>query len=64
MLTPKQCPPPPPYFAQFSLGYFLNDLFLILQYPAVGGYDMLFHHIIVGIFFTSGLLDRWLLPPP
>lgn len=49
-------------YAQFSLGYFLNDLILILQFPSIGGADMLVHHVIVGIFFTSGLLDRCCTP--
>mmetsp|Transcript_23986 Transcript_23986/g.60704 ORF Transcript_23986/g.60704 Transcript_23986/m.60704 type:complete len:263 (-) Transcript_23986:13-801(-) len=46
----------------FSLGYFMNDLILILMHPSVGGADMLVHHIVIGVFFTSGILDRCCTP--
>ena len=43
----------------FSIGYFANDLVLILLYwPAVAGSDMIAHHLIIGGFFVLGLLDR------
>jgi len=42
----------------FSVGYFANDLLLILTYPAVAGPDMIAHHVIIGGFFVLGLFDR------
>lgn len=42
----------------FSVGYFANDLLLMLMYPQIGGRDMIGHHIIIGGFFLLGLLDR------
>jgi len=46
----------------FSLGYFMNDLYLILRHPSIGGIDMIVHHIVIGVFFTSGILDRCCTP--
>ena len=43
----------------FSVGYFANDLLLILvHWPVVAGSDMIAHHLIIGGFFVLGLLDR------
>lgn len=42
----------------FSVGYFANDLLLIIMYPAVAGSDMIVHHVVIGGFFVLGLLDR------
>eukprot|EP00281_Chroomonas_sp_CCMP1168_P002809 CAMPEP_0206268558 /NCGR_PEP_ID=MMETSP0047_2-20121206/31778_1 /ASSEMBLY_ACC=CAM_ASM_000192 /TAXON_ID=195065 /ORGANISM="Chroomonas mesostigmatica_cf, Strain CCMP1168" /LENGTH=227 /DNA_ID=CAMNT_0053696899 /DNA_START=33 /DNA_END=716 /DNA_ORIENTATION=- len=50
------------YTVCYSVGYFLNDLLLIIQHPSIGGVDMLVHHIVIGVFFTSGLLDTCCTP--
>ena len=42
----------------FSVGYLINDLFMMIKYPVVGGTDMVVHHIICILFWGSGLLDR------
>jgi hypothetical protein len=42
----------------FSVGYLINDLFLMIKYPVVGGTDMVVHHIICILFWGSGVLDR------
>jgi hypothetical protein len=42
----------------YSIGYFANDLLLILMHPCIGGIDMIAHHIIIGGFFFLGLIDR------
>mmetsp|Transcript_62554 Transcript_62554/g.101185 ORF Transcript_62554/g.101185 Transcript_62554/m.101185 type:complete len:259 (-) Transcript_62554:159-935(-) len=42
----------------FSVGYFVNDMVLILMDPEVGGMDMLVHHILCIGFWGGGLLDK------
>ena len=42
----------------YSIGYFANDLLLIILYPCIAGVDMIAHHIIIGGFFLLGLIDR------
>uniref|UniRef100_A0A7S0QE03 TLC domain-containing protein n=1 Tax=Cryptomonas curvata TaxID=233186 RepID=A0A7S0QE03_9CRYP len=46
----------------YSIGYFANDLLLIILHPCVGGADMIAHHIIIGGFFFLGLIDRCCTP--
>jgi hypothetical protein len=41
----------------FSVGYFVNDLLLMLIDAEVGGMDMLLHHILCIGFWGGGLLD-------
>jgi hypothetical protein len=43
----------------FSVGYFANDFVRMMQYESIGGADMIAHHIIIGGFFLTGLLDRY-----
>jgi hypothetical protein len=41
----------------FSVGYFANDLVVMLLHSEVGGTDMIAHHIIIGGFFLLGFLQ-------
>ena len=42
----------------FSVGYFVNDLVLIMLDSEVGGIDMVAHHILCIGFWGGGLLDN------
>mmetsp|Transcript_51501 Transcript_51501/g.122636 ORF Transcript_51501/g.122636 Transcript_51501/m.122636 type:complete len:250 (-) Transcript_51501:39-788(-) len=42
----------------FSVGYFINDLAMMLIHTDMYESDMVAHHIIIGGFFFLGLLDR------
>jgi len=44
-----------------QVGYLINDLILMVQHPAVGGGDMIVHHIVCIAFWSLGVMDR--LPP-
>jgi len=46
----------------FSVGYFANDLVRMIQHSSIGGADMIAHHIIIGGFFLTGLIDRCCTP--
>mmetsp|Transcript_42211 Transcript_42211/g.100213 ORF Transcript_42211/g.100213 Transcript_42211/m.100213 type:complete len:248 (+) Transcript_42211:107-850(+) len=50
------------YTIAFSVGYLINDLFLMVQHPVVGGGDMIVHHIVCIAFWSLGVFDRCCTP--
>ena len=42
----------------FSVGYFVNDLILMLKDKEIGGIDMVAHHVLCIGFWGGGLLDN------